>query len=83
MYKSEYLNRVYESIVKRDPNEPEYLQAVREVFESLDLVVDKHPEWEGRTHRTLCGARTGAGIPGTLGGRSGKGTGQPRLPCPV
>ena len=46
MYKSEYLNRVYESIVKRDPNEPEYLQAVREVFESLDLVVDKHPEWE-------------------------------------
>ena len=46
MYKSEYLNRVFADITKRDPNEPEYLQAVSEVFESLDLVMDKHPEWE-------------------------------------
>ena len=43
---NEYLLRVYEQIKKRDPNEPEFLQAVAEVFESLELVIDKHPEWE-------------------------------------
>jgi len=33
-------------VERRDGHEPEFLQAVREVFESLELVVDKHPEWE-------------------------------------
>ena len=46
MYKSEYLNRVYADVERRDAHEKEFIQAVREVFESLDLVVDKHPEWE-------------------------------------
>ena len=46
MYKSEYLNRVYAEVERRDSHEKEFLQAVREVFASLDLVVDKHPEWE-------------------------------------
>ena len=46
MFKSEYLNRVYAEVERRDAGEPEFLQAVREVFESLELVVDKHPEWE-------------------------------------
>ncbi|MBR6840113.1 MAG: NADP-specific glutamate dehydrogenase, partial [Oscillospiraceae bacterium] len=46
MFKSEYLNRVYADVERRDAGEPEFLQAVREVFESLELVVDKHPEWE-------------------------------------
>ena len=43
---NEYLSRVYEEVSRRDANEPEFLQAVREVFESLELVIDKHPEWE-------------------------------------
>lgn len=43
---NEYLKRVYASVETRDGNEPEFLQAVREVFESLELVIDKHPEWE-------------------------------------
>ena len=43
---NEYLSRVYNEVCLRDPNEPEFLQAVREVLESLELVVDKHPEWE-------------------------------------
>ena len=43
---NEYLKRVYSQIEKRDSNEPEFLQAVKEVFESLELVIDKHPEWE-------------------------------------
>ena len=41
-----YLTKVYAQVESRDPIEPEYLQAVKEVFESLELVIDKHPEWE-------------------------------------
>ncbi len=43
---NEYLKRVYAQVEARDSHEPEFLQAVREVFESLELVIDKHPEWE-------------------------------------
>ena len=43
---NEYLCRVYEEVCRRDPNEPEFQQSVKEVFESLELVIDKHPEWE-------------------------------------
>ena len=46
MLTNEYLKRVYADVEKRDAHEPEFLQAVREVFESLELVIDKHPEWE-------------------------------------
>ncbi len=46
MFNNEYLNKVYADVVKRDAHEPEFLQAVKEVFESLELVIDKHPEWE-------------------------------------
>ena len=46
MITNDYLKRVYADVEKRNPNEPEFLQAVEEVFESLQLVVDKHPEWE-------------------------------------
>ena len=43
---NEYLKKVYAQVEARDAHEPEFLQAVREVFESLELVIDKHPEWE-------------------------------------
>ena len=46
MLTNEYLKRVYAEVEKRDGHESEFLQAVREVFESLELIVDKHPEWE-------------------------------------
>ncbi len=46
MLTNEYLKKVYADVEKRDSHEPEFLQAVREVFESLELVIDKHPEWE-------------------------------------
>ncbi len=46
MITNAYLKRVYEEVEAKDPHEVEFLQAVREVFESLELVVDKHPEWE-------------------------------------
>ena len=37
---------VVESLKKRFPNEPEYLQAVQEVLESIEDVYDQHPEFE-------------------------------------
>jgi len=36
---------VMERVLKRNPNEPEFHQAVREVLESLEPVAEKHPEW--------------------------------------
>ena len=43
MFKSEYLNRVYADVERRDAHEKEFLQAVREVFDSLDLVIASIP----------------------------------------
>lgn len=36
---------VYEQVVKRNPGEPEFHQAVKEVLESLEPVAEKHPEY--------------------------------------
>ncbi|MBE5039775.1 NADP-specific glutamate dehydrogenase [Ructibacterium gallinarum] len=44
--KNAYLQKVFEQVQKRDGNEPEFLQAVEEVLESLEPVMDKHPEYE-------------------------------------
>ena len=46
MFKSEYLNRVYEGVEKRSPGEKEFLQAVREVLGSLEPVVAANPKLE-------------------------------------
>lgn len=36
---------VMEQVIKRNPNEPEFHQAVKEVLESLEPVAERHPEW--------------------------------------
>lgn len=36
---------VFEKVKQRNPNEPEYLQAVEEVLESLEIVAEKYPEY--------------------------------------
>ena len=41
-----YAERVYESVKANNPNEPEFLQAVKEVLESLAPVFEKKPEYE-------------------------------------
>jgi len=41
---NEYLNDLMERVIKRDPNEAEFHQAVREVLTSLAPVVNAHPE---------------------------------------
>ncbi|MDD6284456.1 MAG: NADP-specific glutamate dehydrogenase [Firmicutes bacterium] len=42
-FTSEYLAGVYETVCKRNPGEPEFQQAVREVLESLEPVVAADP----------------------------------------
>ena len=44
--KSKYLSDVYASVEKRNPGEPEFLQAVYEVLESLEPVVAQNPKFE-------------------------------------
>ena len=44
--KNEYLTKVYDNVVARNSNQPEYLQAVKEVLESLEGVFIAHPEYE-------------------------------------
>lgn len=46
MFKTEYVQRVYEKAVSRNPHEAEFLQAMREVLESLEPVVLQRPELE-------------------------------------
>ncbi|MEQ8176083.1 MAG: NADP-specific glutamate dehydrogenase [Syntrophomonadaceae bacterium] len=41
-----YVSEVYAKVVERNPNEPEFLQAVKEVLESLEPVFEKHPEYQ-------------------------------------
>jgi len=46
MLKSEYMQRVYETVLRRNPGEPEFHQAVYEVLDSLEAVVAKNPDYE-------------------------------------
>ncbi len=41
-----YLKKVYNQVLERDPNQPEFLQAVMEVLESLEPVIKKRPDIE-------------------------------------
>ncbi len=41
----EELQDVYDNVLRRNPGEPEFHQAVREVLETLGPVVRKHPEY--------------------------------------
>lgn len=44
--KNAYVNRVFEQVKAKNANEPEFLQAVQEVLESLEPVVEKMPQLE-------------------------------------
>ena len=45
-FKNSYLQGVYETVQRRNAGEPEFLQAVREVLESFEPVLEKRPELE-------------------------------------
>ncbi|MFS0688376.1 NADP-specific glutamate dehydrogenase [Sporosarcina sp. 179-K 8C2 HS] len=42
---NDYVHEVYELVKKRNPDEKEFLQATREIFDSLRPVFAKHPEY--------------------------------------
>ncbi len=44
MFKNEYLQKVYADVEKRSGGEKEFLQAVKEVLESLEPVIEKRPD---------------------------------------
>jgi len=46
--KNAYLQGVLETVKKRNAAEPEFHQAVEEVLESLEPVIEQHPEFEKR-----------------------------------
>ncbi|NQX69663.1 NADP-specific glutamate dehydrogenase [Paenibacillus alba] len=41
----DYIQAVYETVVKRNPHENEFHQAVKEILESLTPVIAKHPKY--------------------------------------
>src|SRR3954470_14535570 len=41
----QYVKEVFDQVKKRNPNEPEFHQAVIEILESLTPVFDKHPRY--------------------------------------
>ena len=45
MFKSQYLNDLMETVIKRNPGEPEFHQTVREVLESIEPVIEQRPEY--------------------------------------
>lgn len=42
---SNYVKEVLASVKAKNPAEPEFLQAVEEVIESLGIVLNRHPEY--------------------------------------
>ncbi|MBE6618589.1 MAG: NADP-specific glutamate dehydrogenase [Ruminococcaceae bacterium] len=45
MFKNQYLNELMERVEKRNPNEPEFHQTVKEVLESIEPVLEQSPEY--------------------------------------
>jgi glutamate dehydrogenase (NADP+) len=42
---SEYIEKILKDVKGKNPNEPEFHQAVQEVLESLEIVLQRHPEY--------------------------------------
>ena len=43
---NKYLEKVLAKVEAKNPNEPEYLQAVKEVLSSIEPVIDANPDFE-------------------------------------
>ena len=44
-FKNQYLNELMARVEKRNPNEPEFHQTVKEVLESIEPVLESNPEY--------------------------------------
>ena len=47
------LDSIYDSVVARDPEQSEFHQAVKEVLESLEPVLEAHPEYKSVVERVV------------------------------
>jgi glutamate dehydrogenase (NADP+) len=45
VYTTSYIDQVFEGVRRRNAGEPEFLQAVGEVFRSITPVLERHPEY--------------------------------------
>ena len=43
---NEYVNEVLEKISKKNSNEPEFLQAVKEVYHTVEKIIDNNPDFK-------------------------------------
>ncbi|MDR2957208.1 MAG: NADP-specific glutamate dehydrogenase, partial [Coriobacteriales bacterium] len=43
-FQTQYITDIYSQVEQRNSSEPEFLQAVKEVYESLEPVLDKRPD---------------------------------------
>ncbi len=43
-FKNSYLASVYDSVAKRDPDQPEFLQTVKEVLTTIEPVIEQRPD---------------------------------------
>ena len=41
----DYIKRTIDAVAKKHANEPEFVQTVTEVYESIAPVVEQHPEY--------------------------------------
>jgi len=47
------IDAIYDKVVARDPNQTEFHQAVKEVLESLEPVIEEHPEYISIVERVV------------------------------
>ena len=82
MLNNAYCKRVYDQILARDPDQKEFHQAVYEVLEGLQPMVERHPELEanGILERFVEPERT---VMFRVDGRFRQGAGEPGLPGAV
>ena len=64
-----YVSEQLEKVIQKNPGEPEFHQAVTEVLHSLEVVIEKNPQYQ---KEGLLGASAGAGasdhVPCSVGG---------------
>jgi len=46
MYKSEYLNKIYNSVLEKCPDQKEFINAIEEFLDSMEYLVEKDPKIE-------------------------------------
>ena len=63
-----YVQRIIDQVKAKDPDQPEFIQAVTEVMSTLEPVIEAHPEYEeAKTRRAHRRARAHHPVPRSVG----------------